>query len=231
MTLRTAASPCNSVTRSGPRRWGKRSPLPDWWPGRSVSLSTSPPDPPSGRTGVYIGLFGLDAVLAVVIGLMANKGVDYPLDSWYQGAAIAVVSVLGVRSTGVKVGEVALGLQKPFDKLRDRLRKRADNLSQVAASGNVQNARLALAKRDPPISWVAQRLTMHIDQKDFSSAEAAQSRADVQEQLNDTATPEDQRMDVLVRLADQMGGNDLLDDMLKQAALQPWEEQPPAPNP
>lgn len=187
----------------------------------------------SGKAWQVVGIrFLVDAGFAVLVAFLAEATMGAQLDRWWQGLSVALFSSLGVRSPGFEAGEQALGLQGPYSRLRDWAAEKAKNLAKVASSADRQQTREDLTRLETPVYWVAERVRAHLAELDeLEDRERQRQQARIEEQDDDLATEDHLRLSVLLNIAHELGGDELVRSIIERAQNKPWQDEPPATAP
>lgn len=183
----------------------------------------------SGKAWLLLAFrFALDAGFAVLVAFLASATMNAALDAWWHGLTVALFSVLGVRSPGFEAGDQAIGLQQPFNRLRSWVSGKVKVLGEVVSSADMQRAREELTRLAAPVYWVAERLDNHLSAMTDLEDAAKQAQHDrVVEQRDDAGTEDILRHGVLLNIAHELGGDELVQDIVARAREKPWQEDRP----
>jgi hypothetical protein len=161
---------------------------------------------------------------SIVVALAQAAGVD-GANRWTTGLVAVLVSTLGLRSSFLDLPEETYGARNLFDRGREYVTTRLRNTEALAVTQHLVDEVLPVvgASTLTPAD-IAGRVTTFVK---FTSNLTAAQRADelawITDTVNDDATDPQERNAALIEKALEVGGDELVDQILDDARRHPPE--------
>lgn len=174
-----------------------------------------------GAWKYWVGRLIIDAAPAALLVIIAQatdvKNASEPI----AGVLAALATTATLRSSFVDYGDFPVGLRAAFDPARRHLADRLTVTEAVVASGEFERHKRLALESGISVEDIASRLSAFIRELPLlTPAERNIALDEVEDQVNDVATEEYLRIEVLLIKAQELGGESLVAELAKDPAHQ-----------
>jgi hypothetical protein len=157
--------------------------------------------------------------MAVLVLGVADEMGWRPADKWWGGLIVVGATTAGLRSTFLDLPDKAVGIAPIFSRARTFVARHLQNIEAVDTAAHVNDHVVPTITRSPlTIQEVGQRLETFIHvSANLSDSKESDELAFVRDTVQDVADDEEQRVAALVNKALELGGDALIDDLVKAA--------------